>query len=114
MSRSILLSLSFAQQAGGRIRMWSEAGLTGDPVADSQVGVSRAAELVEYMRVNQAPMVLGHVVRAIIERGEIGAVETGFLHGLSDALAERRQEEVDNRPAGKLRLRLAGGTDLVG
>ncbi len=80
-TQSRIATLSFASSRGGALDLWSPAD-AGSYRQGNDIGRSRADELVQYMRDNQAPMVLGHVVQAIVARGEYGAIEIGFFNQL--------------------------------
>ena len=46
-------------------------------------GRRRATELVAFMQHNNMPFLLGHVMTEIAKQGEIGALETGFMHQIA-------------------------------
>lgn len=74
-----LATLSFAQQrTDGTVDLWP-AGELGDYVTENDLGRKIANELVSYMREQRAPMVLGHVAKAISESGRFGGREIGFF-----------------------------------
>lgn len=51
-------------------------------------GRRRADEVVARMRIDEAPALLNHVVRAIIEQGLSGSVETGFFSRIAQLAME--------------------------
>ena len=82
--QSNLRTLSFAAGSpDGKVDLWPETVSLGSADADNALGRDRADELVAYMREHDAPMVLGFVVQAMIERGRFGPVEVGFHNQVS-------------------------------
>lgn len=78
--------LSFCQRRGRKIDMWIDGKATGCSYAEGNaIGRARADELLQYMSARAAPMVLGHVVARIAEKGAYGAVEIGFFNQLAVA-----------------------------
>jgi hypothetical protein len=67
------------------INLWPVSGPVGYTEGNN-IGRARAADLVEVMRRTNSPVLLAHVIEAIVNRGEIGAVETGFFHAISKEL----------------------------
>jgi hypothetical protein len=49
-------------------------------------GRARAMELIAYMRDQDAPTLLGHVVDAIMRAGTYGAAEIGFFQVIGEHL----------------------------
>lgn len=74
-----LSMLSFVVSSGPRVDLWPEFRTTGSYADDNAVGRERAEEVVAYMRDNGAPMVVGHIVQAIVARGIYGGLEVGFF-----------------------------------
>lgn len=75
-----LLKLSFsAARADGTIDLWPDTPSTGSVADDNDSGRQRADELVAYMQEFAAPMVFGHIISRISERGTIGSLEVGFF-----------------------------------
>lgn len=93
-----LMALSFAVATPDRVNLWPAA--TGDEInrvrqgrargsdyaSLNRQGAGRAIELIEYIEVEAAPMVLGHVINAMIDQGEYGALEIGFCHEIAERL----------------------------
>lgn len=75
---------SFASRSETGISYWLPSE-TGNWLADNAQGRQYAAELVDLMATYNSPMMLGHVVKAIAERGKHGGVEVGFFHGIAMA-----------------------------
>jgi hypothetical protein len=78
-------TLSFADQAGSEINLWAPTE-TGDWATDTATGRTYAAELIDVMRTNEAPMLLGHVAKAIAARSKHGGVEVGFFQLIAEKL----------------------------
>jgi len=78
--RGRLGELSFC---GENRELWAPTRRQSD---DGATGRARADELLNYMRRNGAPMLLGHVADAIFEAtgGQFGQVEIGFFHRLAE------------------------------
>lgn len=51
---------------------------------DNRTGRDLAKKLIEDMRDREAPFLLGHTVKAMIERGRYGAIEIGFFQQISE------------------------------
>lgn len=77
---SKLQTISFAQSSEGYVDLWPETASTGSYAGDRALGKERATEIIQYMSRNQAPEVLGHVVDAMLRRGQFGPIEAGFLN----------------------------------
>lgn len=54
--------------------------------AQNSVGRREAIEVVELIRAEDIPFVLGHRVKIMIERGEFGGREVGFFHYIATEL----------------------------
>jgi hypothetical protein len=78
-------ALSFANQVGSEINLWAPTE-TGDWATDTATGRTYASELISVMRDNEAPMLLGHVGKAISVRGKHGGVEVGFFQQIAEKL----------------------------
>ncbi|WP_458393494.1 hypothetical protein [Rhizobium brockwellii] len=78
-------TLSFAAQAGSEIDLWTPAE-TGDWATDNATGRAYALELIGVMKANEAPILLGHVAKAIGARGKHGGVEVGFFQQIAEKL----------------------------
>ena len=78
-------TLSFTNQAGSEINLWAPAE-TGDWAADTVTGRAYASELISVMRDNEAPMLLGHIVKAMGSRGKHGGIEVGFFQLIAEKL----------------------------
>jgi hypothetical protein len=78
-----LESLSFVTAADGPLNLWP-AAIEGDYSMLCAAGRARGVELIDYMRRNEAPMVLGHVVAAM---DEYGPVEIGFFQAIAERAA---------------------------
>lgn len=78
-------TLSFTSQAGSEINLWAPTE-TGEWATDTAAGRTYAAELIDVMRTNEAPMLLGHVAKAIVARGKHGGVEVGFFQQIAEKL----------------------------
>jgi hypothetical protein len=75
---SVLERLPFAsQRENGSVNLWDPAE-PGEYSEACALGRRYAAELHEHMIVIENPMLLGAVVRAIIDRGKFCGVEAGF------------------------------------
>ena len=66
-------------------------------------GRRRATELVAFMQHNSMPFLLGHVITEISKQGEMGALETGFMHQIARFtmninLSETTDEAATERP----------------
>ena len=61
---------------------------TGEWAADNDAGRAAAAELMRVMHFQDAPFLLGHVMKAMVAKGRWSGVETGF----AQAIAERAGE----------------------
>ena len=61
---------------------------SGDYAADCETGEEAGRELADYMRSEGAPMVLGHVLRAMVARGQFSGVEVGFAHSIASAIGQ--------------------------
>lgn len=59
---------------------------TGDWSADCAVGRAAAADACRVMHFHGVTPVLGFVVKAMVERGRFGGVETGFCQGIAEAM----------------------------
>ena len=46
-------------------------------------GRREATEIVERIRADKLPMILGHRVKIMIEKGEYGGHEVGFFHQIA-------------------------------
>lgn len=75
--------LSFVANAD----MWSVVE-SGDWAADNRTGAKFANELLGYMRedTNRVPM-LGHVIRDMVQKGQFGPIEIGFVHRLATVIS---------------------------
>jgi hypothetical protein len=75
-----LETLSFVTATGGALNLWPAAtdGSYGDICA---AGRALGVELVDYMRQNEAPFVLGHVVDAMTGYGPI---EIGCFQAIAE------------------------------
>ncbi|XAZ24021.1 hypothetical protein LVY75_12400 [Sinorhizobium sp. B11] len=78
-------TLSFANQACGEINLWAPTE-TGDWATDNAAGRAYALELISVMKDNEAPMLLGHVVKSIAVRRKHGGVEVGFCQQIAESL----------------------------
>lgn len=68
--------------AGNHVDLWPDS----DPCSygeANEIGRGRAAELTDVIRRTQSPVLLGHVIEAIVAKGRIGGMEIGFFHALS-------------------------------
>lgn len=83
---SNLGQLSFCQRRGSKIDMWIGSKADGCSYAEGNaIGRARADELLQYMANRGAPMVLGHIVARIAEKGAYGPIEIGFFNQLAVA-----------------------------
>jgi len=102
-----LEALSFAARTrNDLIDLWAPSDHV--EASGNALGRERARELLAYMKANDAPFLLGHVVARIVERGGFGALEVGFFHGIA-AAALAGTEAVAPRSARSPNLRLIGG-----
>jgi hypothetical protein len=73
---------------GDRIDLWPDSpGLTY--AEQNAEGHERAEQLLQLMRRTDGPAILGHVVEAIMERGNYSGVEVGFFHVLAITLMQQ-------------------------
>lgn len=70
--------LSFVQPDKSGYDMWAVTA-SGDWSADNATGRQHALALIGYMKVHNAPQLLGHVVRSMTEHQKFGGVEVGFF-----------------------------------
>lgn len=61
---------------------------TGEWAADCTAGRAAAAELMRVMHFQDAPMLLGHVIKAMMARGRWSGVEVGFAHAIAERAGE--------------------------
>lgn len=80
-----LARLPFATEAETGIDLWPFSA-TGDYAADCYTGRMAAHELITYIQERRAPLALGYVLKAIVERGRFGGHEIGFCQQLSENL----------------------------
>lgn len=57
---------------------------TGDWAEDNRAGREYADNLIQQMQETDAPIMVGHAVRALVERGEFDGRAVGFFHRLSE------------------------------
>jgi hypothetical protein len=50
---------------------------------ENALGRLQAKELIDRIKGEQAPILLGSTIKTMIERGVYGAVEVGFLHAIA-------------------------------
>lgn len=74
--------LSFASRQGERLDLWNPRA-SGNWSADNELGRALAGELIHYMRERNAPTVLGHVIQAMIGKGNFSGVEVGFANEIA-------------------------------
>lgn len=82
---SVYARLGFVGPKSGRpgeLDLWLVQE-TGDWNRDNAQGRGFADQCVEHMRENDAPMVLGYVVEAMLHKGRYGGVEVGFFHRIA-------------------------------
>lgn len=77
--------LPFVSVEGTHKDLWAVQE-TGDTAADNATGREHALELVRYMRDNEAAPTLGHIVRAMVEKGRFGPIEIGFCQRIASAV----------------------------
>lgn len=82
-----IADLAFVEtgKAGKIIDFW-KVSTTGDWGQDNTIGRSYAKKLVEFMRSEHEPFLLGYVVRDMIKKGHFGGIETGFCSHLATRL----------------------------
>jgi len=68
----------------GTVDLWSVPE-TGDYAADNATGRHIAEAVLSDMRDSGAPILLGHVAKAIAAKGRHGGVEVGFWHTIASA-----------------------------
>lgn len=73
-------TLSFASKPD----MWAIVP-TGDYSDDCEAGAAAAIELQDFMRDQDAPFMLGHVLRSMVEKGRWSGVEVGFAQAMAAA-----------------------------
>lgn len=73
-------TLSFASKPD----MWAIVP-TGDYSADCEAGTAAAIELQDFMLAGDAPFMLGHVLRSMVEKGRWSGVEVGFAQTMAQA-----------------------------
>lgn len=82
-----IATLSFASATGeGGLDAWSPIA-SGDWAHDCQQGRHLAVEAVAYMRESGDANLVPAIVRRIVQRGEVGAMEVGFFTGLAEYAA---------------------------
>lgn len=103
-SQHKLIALPFAVATPTHVNLWpAAAGPVDDHISQGREGRDRAAQAIDYMQANDAPMLLGHVMNAISKQGHWGALEVGFCHGIAATLMGagmgRGQNDIDTTPA---------------
>lgn len=58
---------------------------TGDWATDNAAGRQLAARALQLMREREAPFLLGHLAKSMVERGRHGGIEVGFWHAIAEA-----------------------------
>ncbi|MFT4913339.1 MAG: hypothetical protein ACI9YM_001936 [Brevundimonas sp.] len=61
---------------------------SGDWSADNRTGRQAAADLLRVMTFQDAPHLLGFVVKAMMTKGRFGGVEAGFCQAIAEAAVE--------------------------
>lgn len=74
-----LATISFVEATKNGVDLWPTVN-EPDYAEASEIGRSRAREILQYAADNQAPMVLGHVAAAIIGKAVCGPTERSFFH----------------------------------
>lgn len=74
----------FAPVAQQNLATWDIAE-SGDWSSDNAAGRQRAEEVLAHMRAKGTPLLLGHVMKAIVTAGRWGGVEVGFCTTISEA-----------------------------
>lgn len=62
---------------------------SGDWSADNRTGRQAAADLLRVMTFQDAPPLLGFVVKAVMAKGRFGGVEVGFCQAIAEAAVDR-------------------------
>ena len=91
-----LATISFATILPDAVDLWPTI-LSSDSRQANQIGRQRADEILQYAANNQAPMILGHDVAAIIGKGVYGPAETGFFHRVAAHCIESSAEHGETR-----------------
>lgn len=83
---SDLSHLPFVDTSDGvPTRLWTPTP-SGDWTADNATGHGYADALVDFMRENERPPLLGQVAHAMAATGQWSGVEVGFFHRLAERL----------------------------
>jgi hypothetical protein len=83
------LSFTGRRADDSEINLWSPAEVTGDWDAQCRAGREYGYEAANYIRSSGDAAMLGGVVRAIVERGNVGEIEAGFFSALSMSRANQ-------------------------
>ena len=76
-------NLPFIKLDGDHIDYWNTEQ-TGKWNADNQLGHDYAMMLCDCMRAKSSPFLLGHVVKAMINKRRFEGVECGFMHSIAE------------------------------
>ena len=68
-----------------KLDYWSPAIISDWPEANA-IGSLYGEEAVTWLRTTGNPILLGHILKAIVGKGAFGGVEVGFAHRLSEHL----------------------------
>ena len=84
--RAALAALPFVKydDATGALDLWAP-DRNGDYGSDCQAGRAFAQAAIEHMVSTAAPILLGNIVKQIIERAQYDGVEVGFFTEISQA-----------------------------
>ena len=85
-----LFDLPFVQKLNGPERfkdLW-HVEPTGDWAADNAIGQQYAEALIKYMNEHDAPELLGSIIGAMIEKGQRGGIEVGFLFAVGSRVIQ--------------------------
>ena len=84
-ARLALKALPFVKCDGEAIDLWAPAA-TSDWARDNATGRTMATALRSYIRVWGNAGLVGHIAKAIADKGLHGGVEVGFWHAIGDGL----------------------------
>ena len=65
------------------VKVW-EAKETGDWGEDNLLGRRMARQCIQTMREQEAPLLLGAVVREVVAKGRYGGIEIGFFQEIAE------------------------------
>ncbi len=78
-------ALPFVQLSHDHIDYWSVTD-TGEWGADTALGRSYGRAFILHMVLHNQPILLGHVVSAMVEKRKFEGIETGFMHVIAERI----------------------------